>query len=533
MDIDNKTIDFVIIGAGPAGIQAGYQLGKVGRDYLILERDESAGHYFKIYPRHRKLISINKVYTGYDDPEINLRWDWNSLLADEDDSLLFKEFSKNYFPHADAMVSYLQAFAEKNQVRVRYNAKVVTIRRDEHFEIELADGDVVKARTIIVATGVSQPWLPKINGIELAVPYSEVETNPERFVNRRVLILGKGNSAFETADNLVETAAMIHVCSPNPLKMAWSSHFVGHLRAVNNNFLDTYQLKSQNAMLDAQINSVQKTESGRYSVSFVYAHAEGEVERIEYDDVIACTGFRWDNTIFDESCRPALCDIQKLPVQTATWESRNVPDVYFAGTIMQYLDYKKYMSGFVHGFRYNVRTLVHQLNEKYHGVPYPSKRFEATLDRLVGGIIDRINGNSALWQQPGFLCDVFSFKEDDGGHEVVEHHCDLMVQNAHARFAEEDVRYIMLTLEFGMRKFEHPFNVSRIARDNIARSEQSNFLHPVVRVCRGGKVLFEHHVIEDLAAEWREPEHIEPLTDFLREVGLGARKPVRELANVG
>jgi hypothetical protein len=72
-----------------------------------------------------------------------------------------------------------------------------------------------------------------------------------------------------------------------------------------------------------------------------------------------------------------------------------------------------------------------------------------------------------------------------------------------------------LTLEFGQRKFDNPFNVSRIARENVKRAEDSNFLHPIVRHYRDGKLLAEHHTIEDLAAEWREAEHIEPLLEFL------------------
>jgi hypothetical protein len=75
-----------------------------------------------------------------------------------------------------------------------------------------------------------------------------------------------------------------------------------------------------------------------------------------------------------------------------------------------------------------------------------------------------------------------------------------------------------LTLEFGRQKFDNPFNVSRISRDNVEQSAGSNFLHPIVRLCVNGKVLREHHVIEDLAAEWREPEHILPLRSFLYDV---------------
>ncbi len=521
MSMETKTIDYVVIGAGPAGIQAGYRLGKLGREYLILEKDESAGYYFKIFPRHRKLISINKVYTGYDDNEINLRWDWNSLLADDEDSLLFKEFSKRYFPHADDMVKYLQAFVEKNQIRIRYGADVQSVSRSGDFEITLAGGEVVRAKTLIVATGVSQPWLPDIEGIEHAEPYSTTSVDPDDFINRRVLILGKGNSAFETADNLVETASMVHVCSPSPLKMAWSTHFVGHLRAVNNNFLDTYQLKSQNAMLDAKITKIEKRENGKYVAFFTYAHAEGEVEEIMYDDVIACTGFRWDNSIFEENCRPQLCSMGKLPVQSSSWESKNVPDVYFAGTIMQYRDYKKYMSGFVHGFRYNVRTLIDLLNEKYEGVAYPHVEVESKLEVMVGRMLDRINGTSSLWQQPGFLCDLYTFSESG---DAVELRYDLPVDYVHETAGKTGEKYILVTLEFGMSKFDNPFNVSRIARDNTDRSNKSNFLHPVVRVCRSGKCIFEHHVIEDLAAEWKEPEHIGPLVDFIRDAVFFSQK---------
>lgn len=61
------------------------------------------GSFFEKYPRHRKLISINKRHTGSTNKEFNLRHDWNSLLSD-DDRMLFKEFSKDMFPHADTYV---------------------------------------------------------------------------------------------------------------------------------------------------------------------------------------------------------------------------------------------------------------------------------------------------------------------------------------------------------------------------------------------------------------------------------------------
>jgi hypothetical protein len=54
-------MDYLIIGAGPAGLQLGYFLERSGRDYLILEAGSHPGTFFRKYPRHRQLISINKT----------------------------------------------------------------------------------------------------------------------------------------------------------------------------------------------------------------------------------------------------------------------------------------------------------------------------------------------------------------------------------------------------------------------------------------------------------------------------------------
>lgn len=51
------------------------------------------GNFFARYPRHRKLISINKRNTGRTNKEFNMRHDWNSLLSD-DESLLVGNYYK-------------------------------------------------------------------------------------------------------------------------------------------------------------------------------------------------------------------------------------------------------------------------------------------------------------------------------------------------------------------------------------------------------------------------------------------------------
>lgn len=506
--------DYVIIGAGPAGTQLGYSLEEANRNYIILEGGDKAGTFFEKFPRHRQLISINKAYTGYDDPEVNMRWDWNSLITETHESL-FKEYTKEYFPGADHFVTYLNDFAERYALNIQYNTRVVQVSKDETFRIVDQDGNIYRAKRVIVATGAFKPYLPPIPGIDLAELYTEVSVDPQDFINQRVLILGKGNSGFETADNLVGTASVIHIASPHSLKLAWQTHFVGHLRAVNNNFLDTYQLKSQNAVIDANVDEIRRKD-GKYVVSFSYAHANGEREDIVYDRIIVCTGFRFDDSIFDDSCRPELVINNRFPNQTSAWESTNIEDLYFAGALMQMRDYKKCTSAFIHGFRYNVLALSRILNEKYHGASWPQTTFSATVDDVTNTIIQRINKTSALWQVFGFLGDVLVIptldKPSDGqAHFYEEVPVDYLRD---IELGQQD-HYYILTLEYGPNHdAADPFNVTRVERHDADNAELSNFLHPVIRRYSGSELVAEHHIIEDLESEWVEAEHIEPLRAF-------------------
>jgi len=513
----------LILGAGPAGLQAGYFLGRAGRDYQIVERGSVPGAFFAQFPRHRRLISINKVHTGYRDRETNLRWDWNSLLSDEDDGPLFKSFSTRYFPPASALEEYLVEYTRHHALAVEYGADIVHIRRSGHFLVTARDGREWSCDRLVVATGVSRENIPAIPGIEQCETYGGHSIDPEDYVGQRVLIIGKGNSGFETADNLVETAAAIHVVSPRPLKMAWRTHFVGDLRACNNNLLDTYQLKSQNAVMDAVVERIERA-GEQFAVTFRYAHAGGEVETLHYDRVISCAGFRFDPSAFEGGARPELSPCGRFPAQTCEWESINVPDLFFAGTLMQIRDLKKYMSGFIHGFRYNVRALVRVLEARYYGRPWPVAAHLAGAEATLGWLIERINRASALWQQPGFLCDVVRLGRTAEGPALV--HEELPVDLAREKLVPSDPRVLLLTLEFGADSHADPFHVERVNRENYARAGDSQFLHPIVRYYENGRLETEHHVIEDLAAEWREPEHIEPLRDFLGQV-LSARPAPR------
>jgi thioredoxin reductase len=519
------TLDYLIIGAGPAGLQLAALLEADGRrDYLVLEGSDAPGAFFARFPRHRQLISINKPRTGTDDPELNLRLDWNSLLSD-DPALRFTTYTGRYFPAADVMVRYLADFAAKTGVRVKYDARVSRVSRTgDGFAVTTRQGETFQARRLIVATGVSKPYEPDIPGFELAEGYDRMSVDPRDFLDQRVLIIGKGNSAFETADNLMETTTLIHLAGPSSIRMAWRTHFVGHLRAVNNNFLDTYQLKSANAVLDGTVRRIERDGAG-FKVTFSFSRADEVVKELSYDRVLACTGFAFDPSIFDGTCRPELVHRDRFPAQTAEWESVNVPGLYFAGTLSQERDFKKSTSGFIHGFRYAVRALHKILERRYGDTPWPAEKLDGTPESMTDAIISRVNRSSALWQLFGVLGDVVTVAGPEARyHDEVP--VEYFRQTGLFTTAHDYAHAFVVTLEYGPDHDQvDPFDitVSRVAQDTVGQAHNAAYLHPVVRYHRDGEVVATHHLAENLENRWDRPDvHVAPLTAFLDRCLTGA-----------
>lgn len=85
-------------------------------------------------------------------------------------------------------------------------------------------------RVLLVATGLWVPNEISFVGSDLVEGYESMSTDAEDYRNQAVLILGKGNAAFETAQNLLGKAAVVHMISTNAVRLAWQTHYVGDVR---------------------------------------------------------------------------------------------------------------------------------------------------------------------------------------------------------------------------------------------------------------------------------------------------------------
>ncbi|XP_032392442.1 FAD-dependent oxidoreductase domain-containing protein 2 [Etheostoma spectabile] len=562
--------DYCVLGAGPAGLQMGYFLSKAERDYIILERNSGPGSFFNKYPRHRKLISINKIHTGRQNREFNLRHDWNSLLSDRPD-LLLKRVSGDFYPPADAFPLYLSMFVKELGLKVRYGVDIGRIRAAQsaagrRYILTDQHASDYTCSVLLAATGLWVPHKVEFVGSHLVEGYESISTNPEDYKDQSVLILGKGNSAFETAQSILGRASHVHMISSSPVRLAWQTHYVGDLRAVNNELIDTYQLKSLDGLLEAHLDKIvlaQRTEQGRtrsgkkkkekkgqlYVTLKKFLQHQGQKNssdvtgeelpgyyidnfslRKPYDRVIRCLGFRFNFSIFDSSTCPPKSDNAKgrLPQVTAWYEGKSTPGLFVLGTAAHSRDYRSSAGGFVHGFRYTVRAVHRVLEQRYHSNPWPSTKLLTS--QLQSWILKRVGEASGPYQMFEVLGDVILLR---GSHcEYVEEFTLQALPQFSNLSGHEVSRHglIVLVMQYGKKKIDY-LGPERTEGD-WTKAWKSNFLHPVLyyydtlpteeemKLRPSGWALPRpkaiHHMVEDFLAEWDSPvSHIQPLRRFL------------------
>ncbi len=483
--------EYIILGAGPAGLQMGYFMEQAGHDYLILERNDGAGSFFEHYPRQGTLISLNKVYNFYPEPEFNLRHDWNSLIT-HDYSHLFTDYTTELYPKNYVLVRYLNDFAKKYKIKIKFNTSVKMIARQKNeerlFVLTVDNGVEYSCKRLILATGPVKPNIPDVEGIDLAEGFEDYDVNPERYKNKRVVILGRGNSAFEVANDLAGHAALVFVMIGNRLiRHAWNSHFVGDLRSYNNTILDMFQLKALHTVTGTTLTKLVRQEDGTLQVHYTEELPHWKTPGtafgwFEADHVIRCTGFKYaDTSIFAEDIAPEMDAMNKYPILNTSWES-STPDMYYIGTTTASRD-KKSASGFIHGFRYNARTLFRILEDKFHNQPLPSDCFklenEDDLQALGDHIITRLSLSSALYQLFGTLCDVLVL-EDGKAEMFYEYPVSYVLKDS--MFANKKI--IIFTLELGFDTFENGFedSLNFIRRNDPERPANVAYLHPAFRL---------------------------------------------------
>ena len=424
IDVD---YEYCVLGAGPGGLQAAVYLQEANVQYVVIDKEPFVGSFFSKYPRHRRLLSHNRRFTGQDHPEFALRHDWNSLLSPKDGSPLMSDFSDNFLPEADEMVSYLKFFAKFHKLNLKMNTEITKVSRMSKkplagFVLTDKEGGSMNCGYVIVATARSVPNIPAVDGIEHAEGYEAFSTDRKKYENKRILILGLGNAAFETAQHLLPVASHVHVLGRAPeLRLSAFTHYIGDLRAPNLQIMDNFLLKTQDHIdLGVELTYSQLVKDQASGLIRWIPDPKKPIDnyhyRRPYHHVIRCLGWRFDDSIFEPDVQPALSSPAhgRYPAVTSDFESTNVSGMYFAGTLLHGIDWRKSTGGVIHGFRYLTRYAVRRMLQANNGKAFPSSAVVVSPDRIAEALFQRLITSSGLLSLFGTLCDVVAWEDGAG-----------------------------------------------------------------------------------------------------------------------
>lgn len=484
VDACTSVIDFVIVGAGPAGVQWATLLAHAGEyTYTVLEASERAGSFFSVYPRARRLISHNRCNLGSEaTDDFSLRHDWHTLLHANES---FCARHRRFYPWADEYVDYLSTVAAS--LNVQYGQEVVNVTYAPEHALTCTRSQCLRSRHVVLATGLSvrPSTYPLHYGNFPALDHRE---EADFCRGKRVGILGSGNAAFETANMLKTCARSVHVFA-HQTTFAALTHYPGHLRLQQGEFLDRYFLKSLDSIVVT--NEMQRLTHCAHPSSCFADHV---------DVVVYCGGFT--------GMRPPLVTRMSAHSKARFPESNafySVPDSegrgWYAGVLMHEHDYKRSSGGFVHGFRYLVRA-QHRYVRALEGKGWEGKETLTSEEAMLRRVVERIQESSGLYQMQGFLVDVvfplhggrFAFLP-----EIPEPWVRTVLDTLQIPWP---ATRCTVKLEYGTVPGGWQFEAA--VSNQYARSDPPVFLHP--SFTDANQNVFR--AAEDLKGTWRDAYHV-------------------------
>ncbi len=180
--VEPEVYDVAIVGCGPTGIGAAWSAKSNGLNYLALEKDTAAST-IRTFPRG-KFVQASPI-------ELD---EYGSFYLEGDRT-------------KEELVEKWEEMLRTMQLQINEREEVISISRaDELFEIATRPGKSFKARYVVLAIGVrGTPRKLNVDG-ETAdrVFYGLIE--PEEFKDKRVLVVGGGNSGAEVTQMLADPA---------------------------------------------------------------------------------------------------------------------------------------------------------------------------------------------------------------------------------------------------------------------------------------------------------------------------------------
>jgi len=166
--------DLVVVGAGPAGISATLAAKKAGLKVITLEQDTLGGTVFT-FPRSKIVMTSPMDLPLYG-------------------KMKLKETSKK------ELLNIWNEVIEKNNIIIKENTKVIAIENQNSiFTVKTNQEDSITTKSVLLAIGRrGTPRKLNVEG-EMSEKVAYRLLDPELIKNKKILIVGGGDSAIESA----------------------------------------------------------------------------------------------------------------------------------------------------------------------------------------------------------------------------------------------------------------------------------------------------------------------------------------------
>ena len=200
-----RRYDVLVVGAGFAGLQTLWQMRRMGRSAIAIERGGDVGGtwYWNRYPGARCDVPSIEYSVPWD-PELDQQWDWSEKYSAQPEIL-----------------DYVRHLAERHDLRrdIRFDTSVTAMTWDDGpgvWHVDTDRGERFEAPVVITAAGcLSTPNLPDIPGIgDFTRPIHHTGRWPHDGValaGQRVGVIGTGSTGVQASTAIAAEAGQLSV----------------------------------------------------------------------------------------------------------------------------------------------------------------------------------------------------------------------------------------------------------------------------------------------------------------------------------
>jgi len=247
----NADYDLVIVGAGPAGISASLAAKKLNLSAITLEQDSLGGTVFT-FPRKKIVMTSPMELPLYGKVKL---------------------FETSKLQLLDLWTEVLS----KNEISIQENTKVERIDSEgKYFTVETSDKKLITARKVLLSVGRrGTPRKLNIPGeISTKVAYRLLE--PELIENKKVIVVGGGDSAIESA---------LLLADQNQVTLSYRGDSFGRIKSGNSkNIKDAIANQKVDVRFNTNLKSIEDDKV------WIEDQVSGKVESIENELVYIFIG---------------------------------------------------------------------------------------------------------------------------------------------------------------------------------------------------------------------------------------------------